>query len=375
MVALLVSLLVHVGLGVLSVLGVDHSPPPPAPPPSTDEWLIVEVMPAPPPPPLPPPIEAESPDRNRSLPTQRSRPTRPKESPRGIDEGPVASDAPRANAAPGGDAPFLVPDSSLSPQGEVEVPSGHGRTLFPDDPSLTPEAQRAEEQRRVERRVQGFAQDDLAQARAQSGVPHPYFAGVRDCARAELEKRAREEGVKATLGQFVGGMGHKYGESVRSYGKSGDPDLEASGNPVKTPDPVGGNQNELSGPMANSGETQLALRRNKPLVSLTLELRQFKDGRPLTAVVIHASGDPKFDALVLETWPSVIAQRGPPPPSAFHSEELLSIWTVEGWLGIPKKLEAVTTYLPMPFESDKLLAALSAEGLHYEFRARLVRVY
>ena len=378
--ALLVSLLLHAGAVILILLQRPASESTVQPPKAT-EWVIVDVVPAPPPP-APkvvkaPPIKKAAPKEKQA----KAEAVEPVAVP--LPPEPVALDEPRSTAPVPSKPINLFPLPSLLPSTEVaEAP--HGHTSRPDDPEFRPEVIRAEEEHRVKQRVDGWAQDELAEVRAQGGLPHPYFSGVRDAARAGLDKRAREAGITATTGQMMKEIGKRYADSASSYAKTGDPNLGPPGVNPRQSEVLKERMGNMPEAMAlralvQATETQNELSHGKPLIALTLELRQFRDGRPLTAMVIQASSDARFDAFVLDAWPKSIAEAGPPPADAFHGPELRSIWAVEGWLGLPKKLEAAISYLPMPgimgMGADKLLPALTEEGYHYEFHARLLRVY
>jgi hypothetical protein len=382
----LISLALHACLALL--LYLRPPPPPPREKPATMEWVIVEVPPAPPPkvvPPVPvPPPEPPKPELAKKKPKKDVEPIAEAQ-PEEVQPAPAPAPAPMAADLPAAPSkPInLFPVPSLAPSTEVaEAP--HGHTVRPTDPEFRPEVIRAEEEHRVNERVTAFAQDELAEARAQGGLPHPYFSGVREAAKKGLAKRAKEQGIKATTTQMMTQIGKRYADSASSYAKSGNPDLGPPGinpRPSERLNERFGNIPETMAlrALAQATETQDELSHGKPLITLTLELRQFRDGSPLTAVVLKASSDPKFDAFVLEAWPKSIAEAGAPPDDAFHGPVLRSIWAVEGWLGMPKKLEEAFSYVPVPgmmgIGVDKVLPALTAEGYHYEFQARLLRVY
>ena len=278
----------------------------------------------------------------------------------------------------------LFPQLSLAPGGDFAALPSRGHTVYPDDPSLSPEALRAEEEHRVGARVGGWTEDTLAEARAQRGLPHPYFSGVGEAARAGLEREARAQKVGATLIQAAAAFGQRYAEAVESYGKGGNPDLGPPGIAPRLSERTAERFGNEPGAMplralVQATELQSDLRHGRPLISLTLELRQSKDRKTQTAAVLQGSSDPKFDAFVLGAWPKAIEEAGPPPVDAFHGQELRSVWAVEGWLGLPRKLDKVLSYLPTPgvygLPLDAALPAVSGEGYHYEFRARLLRVY
>ncbi len=347
------------------------------------QWVVVEVEPAPRAAPKavePKPI-ATTVRRKRVVPDE-TKPEEPAQAAESTPAQPVASDLPRAASS----QPIsLFPSLSLAPgTSSRETEPSHGETVHPDDPRFSPDVVRAETEFRVKKRVTTWAEDGLAEARAQRGLPHPYFSGVGDAARAALDRGAREHGITATSTQFMKSIGKRYADAASSYASTGDPNLGPPGINPRPSEQISarfGNGPEAMGMrmLAQATETQNDLSHGKPLIGLTLELRQFRDGAPLIAVVVQASEDSKFDAFVLETWPKAVAEAGAPPPDAFHGPELRSIWAVEGWLGLPKKLETALSYLPVPgvggIGIDKVLPAMTQEGYHYEFRARLLRVY
>ncbi len=379
--ALLVSLALHAALVALFVLNPSPLPPPAEPAPM--QWVIVEVEPPPPPPPVAPPLPPPPQPLRKPAPrTTKSEEAQAAAAPPAPAE-PIASDVPKDPLVKPSAPITLFPLPSLAPSTEpAEAP--HGRTMHPDDPEFRPDVIRAEEEHRVKRRVDGWAEDGLAEARAQNGLPHPYFSGLREAAKTGLGKRAREAGIKATTSQALTEVGKRYANAASSYAKTGDPNLGPPGVNPRQSEVLKDRMGNMPETMAlralvQATETQNDLSHGKPLIALTLELRQFRDGSPLSAVVLKASSDPTFDAFVLDAWPKTIADAGPPPADAFHGPELRSIWAIEGWLGLPKKLETAISYAPMPgilgFGADKLMPALTDEGYHYEFNARLLRVY
>lgn len=381
--ALLLSLLLHVLLGVWMVT---RPTPFPKAPPERPIQVTFETVTAPPPeppkpeepqPPAPKPREAVKP-----APKVATRTPQPSSAPEEQPSGPV-DDSPRASAAlppeptASGPAPILFPSQlGVAEQGTFEVSPRRGETVRPDDPRFSKEVLNAQAEQRVKARVTGWAEDTLAEARAERGLPHPYFTGVREAARAGLGKLAAEKGVRATLGQAMGAVAGRYLEGASSYGKGGDPGLGPPGQAPQLSEKLNQPEAQAMRGLAQATETFNALSTGKPLLSLTLELRQSKDKKTRTAV-LKRSSDPAFDAFVLEAWPAAIAGAGPPPDDAFHSDELRSIWEVEGWPGTTK-LDKAMTYLPDPGMLGVPLTKVipgAVNGIGYEFRARLLRVY
>jgi hypothetical protein len=291
---------------------------------------------------------------------------------------PPSSDVPRAETPPARplfQAPGLGPSDRIA-----DVP--HGHTLYPDDPSLRPEAVRAEAEKRVGQRVQGWAAEGLAEARALKGLPHPYFSRVRDAVRSGLDKLARETNTHPSSGQILKSWGKRYGDAAESFAKSGDPNLGPPGinpRPSERMKERFSNEAPFLSALAQATETQDDLTHGKPLISLTVELREFRDGSPFELVLLQGSADSRFDDFVLSAWPKSIAEAGPPPLDAFHGPQLRSIWSIEGWLRLPKVLDDVFAYAPVPgafgIGADRVLPAFTDEGYRYEFHATVLRVY
>jgi hypothetical protein len=380
--ALLVSLLLHAGV-LLWLWLLPPWVPPAHPKPVTLTWVEVEVPPPQqtvvPPPPVVPPVKPPSPPRPHA-PAPPTAPPEPSEPTAKAPPPPVPEDKPKR--AP--DVPLtLVPRSDFAvPGGPSEGPRGH--TLHPTDPQFQPEAMRKEEEKRVHGRVDGWARDALAEARAEGGLPDPYFWRVRDVAVAALGKHAKEAGVIATGRQVFENTGRRYTGAAEEFAKTGNPNLGPLGDAPTQSETL--KQRFGDDPETNSvralvqaTETQEQLSHGKPLLALKMQQRQFKDGSAPMVQLVSGSGDDKFDAFVLDEWRKALAQAGPPPEASFHGDEVRTIWSVEGWLGLPKKMEQAFSYLPVPgvmgIGADKVLPQLTDEGYHYEFHARILRVY
>jgi hypothetical protein len=382
--ALLLSLVLHVLLGVWMVT---RPTPFPAPPPERPLQVTFETVTAPPPPAPPKPVEPEPAPKKplepvrpaAKLATREPPPSAAQEAPSApVDDVPRA-EGPRAEAptAAPGPAPILFPSQlGVAENGTFEVAPRRGETVRPDDPRFSKEVLNAQAEQRVKARVTDWAEDTLAEARAQRGLPHPYFSGVRDAARAGLDKLAAQKGVRASFAQAAGAMAGRYLEGASSYGKGGDPNLGPPGQAPQLSEKLNQPEQQAMRGLAQATETFNALSHGKPLLSLTLELRQSKDKKTRTAV-LKGSSDPAFDAFVLEAWPTAISAAGPPPEDAFRSDELRSIWEIEGWPG-STKLDKALTYLPDPgvlgIPLTKVIPG-AVGGYSYEFRARLLRVY
>jgi hypothetical protein len=299
----------------------------------------------------------------------------PKGSGEAIASTPEASDQPKQDT-PRANVALFPPDLPLSSRGEMPVEPQRGETIHPDDPRFDKDVILAKEKARVTARVQGFAEDVIAQARAEGGLPHPYLVTLGEAGRNGLTKMAAEKGVRASPELAGKVLGARVQSAVESYGKGGDPNLGKPGRePLLSEKFTQPDQNAMKA-LAQSSEFWDQITHGKPLLTLTLELRQTKDNGVKTTI-LKASVDPSFDKFVLEAWPQSIAKAGPPPPDAFHANELRSIWEIEGW---PAKtaFDKAMTYLPetgvMGVPLTKLIPG-AAKGFGYEFRAKLLRVY
>ncbi len=372
--ALLLSVLVHAALFVW----LQTRPAPPASNPQKAAELTLKWVDAVAPlPPLPPTQPAPA-GAKRPL---AAKPTAPATTAGPQAETPVL-DVPRAEAAPPTRPLSLVPSLTLATGGDFAV-EAHGETLRPDDPRFSPDVVRAEAEKRVGGRVKGMLEDELASARAERGLPHPYFSGLRSAGKSGLDQRAREAKIEARGVDVLASIGDRYLDASKSYGKSGNPDLGPPGTTPRVSEKLAqaSNASELGAlrMLAQATETQNDLSSGKPFLALQLELRQFKDGAVPIVRLMQRSHDAKFDAFVMGEWPKSIESAGPPPPDAFHGPELRSVWQIEGWVRLPKQVQDALSYAPVPgvmgLGADKIAAALGGVTYHYEFDAKLLRVY
>jgi hypothetical protein len=295
--------------------------------------------------------------------------------------GPVATEAPTDSApasdAPRDDTPKLTVLTPSTVSGTFEVEPSRGETIHPDDPRFDPDVIAAKEKQRVKARVDGWAEDTLADARATRGLPHPYLMALGAAGRAGLGKRAAEVGLRASPALAARVLSDRLQSATESYGKGGDPNLGPPGQAPRLSERLTQPDQQALRALAQATETFNDLTHNKPLLTLTLEFRQSRTSNQTKTTIIKASIDPAFDAFVLEAWPLSIAAAGPPPPDAFRTSELRSIWEIEGWPGATAA-DKVMSYLPeggvMGVPLTRLIPAATG-GFGYEFHAKLLRVY
>jgi hypothetical protein len=263
-----------------------------------------------------------------------------------------------------------------------KLPEGSpgGRTIHPDDPSLSPEALREAERVRVGRRVQTFAEDELAEARAQRGLPHPYLSKMRSALMAQLGRKGAVTPQELGVGNAMQSFAKNYQDAASQYARTGNPGF--------TPPSSAPTQSEVLDRLfrnipealplrmqVQARETMANLENAGPLFTLKLEVVQAADGTLLTLNLIESSGSPSFDAYVLKESPTAIRAAGVPPADALRKDSLRSIWAVEGWFR-PKDstLDAALPALQgVPIAM--MLRYLDPARLQVSFRARLLRVY
>lgn len=365
------SLVLHALLGVW--LAVEATRPQPQVQRPGEIWF--EDLPPPPPPQAPEAKQEQTPPRTRPpVKTAVRQPVPETGDTSSSPPPPSSSDSPRADTPR---AMTLFPEKIATAEGgTIAIEPSRGETVHPDDPRFDPDVIAAKEKQRVKGRVEGWTEDLLADARAQNGLPHPYLTAVGAAGRAGLDKRAREEGLRASPELAGRVLAERLQGATGEYGRSGNPNLGPPGQAPRLSEKITQPDQQALKALVQATELYQDLTHNKPLLTLTLELRQSKANQTKTTI-LKASIDPAFDAFVLKAWPPSIAAAGPPPADAFRSSELRSIWEIEGWPGATP-FDKTMSYLPetgvMGVPLSRLVPA-AVKGVSYEFRAKLLRVY
>ena len=226
--------------------------------------------------------------------------------------------------------------------------------------------------------------DTLAEARAQTGLPHPYFVGLRDALEGALGQSdggsPRQLGITSPLQALA----KSYSKAVEQYAKTGNPGLPPPGeSPTQSerlqerwgsePDAL------LLRAQVQAAETQESLEHRGPLLALKLELLQGREGQLLRAAVVESSGNNLFDAFVLRVGPEALGRLAAPPLDAYRGETLRSVWEVNGWLRQSNSAGRTLAHSLAPslmgVSTGPLVDGLSAGKMRFEYRARLLRVY
>jgi hypothetical protein len=249
-----------------------------------------------------------------------------------------------------------VPETAEAPR---------GRTIYPGDPSLSPEVLKAEEHARVSARVQTFAEDDLAKLRVENGLVHPYFSQIRSSLEKQMENPPLFD-VKGN-GQRIA---QNYLKQAEQYGASG-----TTGPGRRPPGPIGREpptalerlealskgdpEHDRMRAFLAAGEAMQQLAEPAPDLVIVLELQQEAGGQLRSVQVVEPSGNKAFDKYVLGSVPPALAKLTPPPEQALgvHKDGIRTLWAVEGRVVYLRKLSELE-------EEDSLyVAGATALGL------------
>ncbi|MCY1039686.1 ferrichrome ABC transporter substrate-binding protein [Corallococcus sp. bb12-1] len=364
---LVVSVLLHAALfAALSRI------PPPARRPAVAgpiEWEVVppEERPVPPPPAQPlaptrekpprrverprpvapstpneaPPQRAERPSSPAEAPAPSAqRPSPPQEAPARHAERPSGPSEPEASAAPpplARDVPRASPSPDLEPPGLLgggllKGPPSTGRTLRNSGEAPDREALVAREAEEVGKRVDGWAQDAAATARASGGVVHPYFAKLqKGFAKQLVDPPAPDLKVLASR------MKREQLDAIQRFGKTGTP-LVAEPRDLRLE-----TRNRMQAAVeAGRAANMYMVDVTAPVLALAavVEVRQARDGKLLDLKVLEGSGDPKFDVWAVAQLKEALAVADPPQEgtrgAGIHDDGMASRWRLEEYLGNPR---------------------------------------
>lgn len=383
--ALVVSLLLHAVLGFVAWKYAKSTTRTVASAPAPIELELVTVAPVieEKEKPRPPPVVARP---KRSLKPPPTAPRQPAPAPPASTGAPeqlaLGAQSEGPSSAPASPAPRkleLFPRLPLSGGMPVASAPPTGRTIRPDDPSLSPEVKRLEEEHRVGGRVGGWAKDALAEARAGAGAGggHPYLGGVGTAMRSGL--RSAKGGTQGALGANPAEvMFNRWTGAMEDYAKTGNPGIQEEGlaptQSEKLKQMYGQEAQWVQG-LSQGAQTVHDLQHGKPLLSLTFELRQKKDGHFKSGTILEKSGSDHFDAFVMRVVPKALEELGPPPEEVLRGrDEVRSVWRIEGWQ-VYTQLETQLPGLGIEGIPLDALRRQLAKDKKFDFRARLLRAY
>jgi hypothetical protein len=295
---------------------------------------------------------------------------------------------------------------SLPPGMPAEGSRGHTLHNVPSE-LPDPAAVLAERAERGRVRVQGFAEDELAEARVHGGIVSGYFRALGRELSAGLEHPPEifTPGAKPDdrLMEWASQLARSSEGAWQRYGATGAPYAEPEGYraelevPSKLAEAAQNGEPFAMVAAARMHETARLLewadgRAGIDLVAV-VELRQDADGTLRHATLVQPSGVRPFDAWVLRNAElSVDALKEPPPDAGpgIHANGLRSVWELRGRVSYMRstrdfdaKQDAWYLLLMAPLgaapgrfdEVTRTATYVDLRYPHYEATAKLLRVY
>ncbi|NOK01935.1 MULTISPECIES: ferrichrome ABC transporter substrate-binding protein [unclassified Myxococcus] len=348
---LLVSGLLHVALFVALSGSEPNDRQRRVEPRAVEMEVVYQDVTPPPEPPAPEPRQPPPDEAPPRLPPKKEDPPRHAERPRPTTtKAPDTSEAPPSDAAPAGpsepppalaqDVPRDVPHPqqrpNLEPQGLLGGgmlrggPPSTGRTLRPGEgPDPKALAVRQAEEARV--RVDGWAQDAAATARASSGATHPYFAKLREGFAKQLVNPPPPD-----LKVLGSRMKREQVDAIARFGKTGSPIV------AEPRDHRLEQRNRMQAAVeAGRAANMYMVDVTTPVLALAaiVEVWQARDGKLLDLKVLEGSGDPKFDSWAVSQLRDALASAEAPKPGGglgIRDDGMRSRWRLEEYLGNPR---------------------------------------
>jgi hypothetical protein len=239
--------------------------------------------------------------------------------------GPAASDAPRATAT------RLLPSADIL--GPGAAPAAHGHLVVNDAHSRGNNGEQGdgkaadsnEAAAEAQARVQGLAEDMLADARVRSGQVDPNLEGLGTSLEASLGNS--ELSLRGTALQE---MARAWLAAARADARTGNPRDEGT--------PAEGQPQTLTPHAFGDGSY------GQGLIAL-LDIRLGPGGRPVTTDLVGPSGNRAFDRYVVDQAPVAIAllptatgQAADGGMDLLHARGSHSVWEFEGKMKYAKKL-------------------------------------
>lgn len=252
--------------------------------------------------------------------------------------------------------------------------------------------------------MQGFLDDGMASLRVQNGLVDPFFGDM---------DRALEKGLSgAPLFSYQGVFKHFFkvrperGAALREmlataerYGATGSPD--APGEPLGSERLEDAARSGTAGARARSRPSTVDMvdgySRQAGALHVELELEQSRTGQVLGVKVLVGSGNPLFDAYVVEHVPASLAGLGPAPEhfsGRTKGATVRSAWAVDGYVSFARTLK-FSKLEELDASDAAYISALMPLGLlsgnfeetrgeviipdfrrpHFDIKTRLLRVY
>lgn len=227
------------------------------------------------------------------------------------------------------DRPILVPGNLLG-DGLTGKPPSTGRTVHNTGEPPDPKAIARQQAEAAREKVDGWARDTLAEARAESGAPDPYFAKLqKDFSKKLVNPPPPDLKVLASR------MKREQVEAIQRFGKTGSPYTP------KERDHRLEQRNRFQAAVeAGRAANMFMVDVTEPILALAavVEVRQARDGKVLGLEVIEGSGDPKFDEWAVSQLREALAQADAPEDSGvgIHDDGMRSRWRLKEFLGNPR---------------------------------------
>ncbi|WPB80086.1 energy transducer TonB [Archangium violaceum] len=304
----------------------------PAPPSAVEMEIVYQ---APLPVSSPAPESEEQPPARASVQPPRRTPRQPPPAP----VSPKAEEQSTSESAspPVEDVPREPPRLTLLPKnfpGDVPVAEepSRGRTIR-NLPGETPDPQALAEYQAEEAkaRVEGWAADTLAEARAQRGAPSPYFHQLKSAFSEQLVEpptpNAAVVGSRLVREQL---------EAVQRFGKTGSPTVA----PEKREHRLEQRNRLQAAAEAGRAANMYMVDVTAPILALAavVEVWQEPDGKLRELKVLESSGDPAFDSWAISRLRKALAKASSPPDAGvgIRDEGIRSRWRLEEYLGNPR---------------------------------------
>jgi hypothetical protein len=190
-------------------------------------------------------------------------------------------------------------------------------------------ARQAEEARQ---KVDGWARDSLAEARAVSGAPHPYFAQMQDAFSKTLVNPPKPD-----LRVLSARMKREQVAAIQRFGKTGSPSAPSGPRDHRLEQRDRFRAAVEAGRAANMYMVDVT----EPILALAavLEVRQERDGTLVDISVVEGSGDPTFDSWAMSQLRDAIARMDAPDDSSagvgIRDDGIRSRWRLKEYLGNP----------------------------------------
>ncbi|AKF79608.1 ferrichrome ABC transporter substrate-binding protein [Myxococcus fulvus 124B02] len=237
----------------------------------------------------------------------------------------MPADAPRASG----------PAISLMPKGWVGGmpvgPSQSGRTLRNNgDAGTDPSVIAREQAEEAKARVDAWAADAAASARAESGAVNPYFTNLQDRFAKKLVNPPSPD-----LKVLASRMKREQVDAVKRFGETGSPYVA-----TKRDRRLEERNRMQAAVEAGRAANMFMVDVTEPILALAavVEVRQTRDGELVDLRVLEGSGDPKFDDWAVAHLKEALASADAPPESGhgLRSDGLRSRWRLEEYVGNPR---------------------------------------